>query len=233
MRYHCFAVAFALGLFASTNVLAQGAASQPSHNAEFTALLGAPLPPPPSAEFPPSHLRPYSVGQLNAQPSDYSQGVPMFAPKKVTKWYGWKTIIGVAGSDLLAVGGALTALGSSVGGAFLFVGLSGHVVTGPIVHWSHGHIGKGFGSLGLNIGLPLLSGLIGSGVDAGAGSSGYMFTFAIVGYFVAPILDIAALSTEEVDESPKKGSRLLLPSSVAIVPMIDGNRRGLSIVGQF
>ncbi len=233
MRSHCVAVAFVLGLFASKEVWAQGAALQSSRNAEFTALLGAPLPPAPSAEFPPSHLRPYSVGQLNAQPSSYSPGVPMPAPKNVTRWYGWKTIIGVASSDVLAVAGALTALGSSVGGAILFVGLSGHVLTGPIVHWSHGHVWKGFSSLSLNLGLPLLGGLVGSGIDASNGSSGYAFAMATVGYFVAPFIDIAAFSTEEVEKSQQKGSRLLLPSSVAIVPMIDGNRRGLSIVGQF
>lgn len=238
MHAHRFAVVFALGLFASTNVFAQQeTAPPPSHNAEFSALVAAPLVPP-SAQFPPSHLRPYSVGQLSAPRSGAFHEVSMFAPKKVKQWYGWQSMIGVIGGDLLLTLGVLTALGSTgVSGTLMVLGAGGHVLSGPIVHWSHGHVGKGFGSLGLTVGLPALGFLVGKGVESATQTDNrqvlYSFTFAAIGYFAGPIIDMAALSTEEVPASTVKGSRLLLPSSVAIVPMIDGNNRGLSIVGQF
>lgn len=148
----------------------------------------------------------------------------------MTRWYGWQTLIGVLAGDLITLVGQ--------GSAVSYVGVAAHVLTGPIVHWAHGHVGQGFVSFGLNAGLPVGGGLV--GLMAGAGSGGWdALGFAaigfVVGYFAAPIIDIAALSTETVDApiEPKKGARALLPSSVMVVPMADPNRVGLSLVGQF
>jgi len=149
--------------------------------------------------------------------------------QKVKRWYGWQTLIGVIASDLVAIVGQ--------GSVVTYLGVAGHVFTGPIVHWAHGHVGQGFASLGLNAGLPLAGGLIGvvAGSGDGLAALGYGAIGVLVGALAAPALDISLLSTETVDApiEPKKGARALLPSSVAVVPMVDQNRVGLSLVGQF
>ena len=54
---------------------------------------------------------------------------------------------------------------AALGGATYLLG-------GPVTHWAHGHIGRGFGSLGLRIALPVafgyLGGVFGSGISCSA-----------------------------------------------------------------
>lgn len=118
----------------------------------------------------------------------------------------------------------------------MYIGMAGHVLTGPVVHWAHGHVGKGFASLGLNVGLPGI-GLL-SGFAVGGSSWGGLFLGLMlggIGYVAAPALDMGLLSTETVDvpASPPRGARLLVPQSVGLLPMVDEHRRGLMLVGQF
>ncbi|MDC3952700.1 hypothetical protein [Polyangium jinanense] len=213
-----------------------------------SAANGASLPPPPTAPpgagpyapYPPGPYAPYPPGPY-APPPNGAWGPPPAGPlpgwgaepptQKVKRWYGWQTLIGVLVSDVVLIAGQ--------GSAVTYVGLAGHVLTGPIVHWAHGHVGNGFASLGLNVGLPIGGGLI--GLMAGAGSYdgwdtlAYTAIGAAVGYFAAPALDMAIFSTETVDEpvEPRKGARALLPSSVAVMPMVGQDRMGLSVVGLF
>jgi hypothetical protein len=42
------------------------------------------------------------------------------------------------------------------------VGVGGFLLAGPIAHWSRGNAGRGFGSLGMRIGLPLAGALLGA-----------------------------------------------------------------------
>jgi len=169
-------------------------------------------------------------------PPYYGQGYPpgwqpRAAPKMKTVWYGWQSLIGVVAGDLLTLTG-----GYSDTAALMFVGIGGHVLTGPIVHWAHGHVGKGFIALGFTAGIPAAGvgiGLLGAGT--GIGIYGGLLLGGI-GYFVGPILDMSLLSTEEVPDETvtvPKGARLLLPTNVGIMPMLDQNRRGLMLVGQF
>jgi hypothetical protein len=102
------------------------------------------------------------------------------------------------------------------------------------VHWAHGHLGKGFASLGLNVGLPSV-GLI-TGYALGGDTLGGAFAALMIGgigYIAAPTLDMCLLSTETVDDDTPKGARVLLPSSVGIMPMLTQGQRGLMLVGQF
>lgn len=119
----------------------------------------------------------------------------------------------------------------------MYIGIAGHVIMGPVVHWSHGHVGKGFASLGLNVGMPAIGAIVGSlFVDNRSGGIFAAFGLTGIGYILAPTLDMAILSTEVVpDKSPAvpKAARLLLPTSVGFAPMLDQNRRGLMLVGQF
>lgn len=152
------------------------------------------------------------------------------APTK-RNWFGWQTMIGVIAGDVFT----LVGIGTGVG-PVLYAGFAGHMLTGPIVQWAHGRVGLGFASLGLNVGLPTLGYL--SGALIGNGSFDGLFGAVLlggIGYIVGPTLDISLMSTETVEDTTqvRRGARLLLPSSFGIMPMLDQNRRGLMVVGQF
>jgi hypothetical protein len=156
--------------------------------------------------------------------------------QKKTRWYGWQTLLGLAGTDLLMMAG-----GGYVGSApIIITGLFSRPLVPPIVHWSHGHVGKGFGSLGLNVGGPLLAGLIGAGIAEassdgscgifGCGFGGFVVGF-VLGGFVSPIIDIAALSTEEVEVPVTRAG--FAPQSLTLVPIAGPTHGGLGLAGQF
>jgi hypothetical protein len=118
------------------------------------------------------------------------------------------------------------------------MGVVGHVFIGPIVHWAHGHSGKGFASLGINVGAPFAGALLGMGIgagfqaavdddsDVGWGALGGIVVGTCVGWVTATVLDTTLLSTEQVD-APS------LEAQIAVVPMVDANRFGLSLIGRF
>lgn len=155
-------------------------------------------------------------------------------PDFVTKqrWYGWETLIGLAITD-----GALIAGGAALGSErSVLAGLILRPFVGPIVHWRHGHVGKGFGSLGLNVGAPFTLGFIGA-TTAGGGScdnfdclvgfsAGYF-----IGSIVAPIIDVAALSTERVTVPVEPDAFGV--QSLTVVPILGKGRTGLGLAGQF
>lgn len=135
------------------------------------------------------------------------------------KWYGWQTLLATVPADLLFVAG-LYADNSTFTPVAWAVGVPVHMLTGPINHWVHGRAGKGFLVLGANLLFPVLG--IAGGYPAMA-----------VGYFATPLIDAAlSIMPEKVHLPPRKAAAFM-PSSVAIVPMIDANRKGLSIIGQF
>jgi hypothetical protein len=157
---------------------------------------------------------------------------PAYRLKK--RWYGWQTLLGLAGTDLFLIGGgfALESVPPIVFGYF------SRQLVPPIVHWSNGHFLKGAASLGLNAGMPVamgaLAGLISSAGDnrnCGAFGCGAGFAIgAFIGSFIAPIIDIAALSTDEV-RVPVKDAKFR-PQSLALVPLLGSGRAGLALAGQ-
>ena len=150
-----------------------------------------------------------------------------FEPPQVPsrRWYGWKTIIATSAADLITVTTALTV---GFDPRVIFVGIGGHVLAGPIVHWSHGNVGRGFGVFGLNVTLTAI-GMI----STYAVSWPYHPAPAFVGYLVGPILDIALFSTE-IDTPPAPKIRVNSSGiTFGILPLIDSTRRGLLLTGQF
>jgi hypothetical protein len=109
-----------------------------------------------------------------------------------------------------------------------------HLWVGPIVHWGHGNIGKGFAAFGTNALIPAIS--AGFGV-AGTGSSRseLLKVASSLGILAAQALDIALFAWEPATEAQpaSKGAQALLPSSVMAVPNIDANHVGVVFVGQF
>ncbi len=88
--------------------------------------------------------------------------------KPAEVWYGWQSLIGVLACDsLIAISVSVNANSSASSGIVSTLGalgVAGRVFTPPIVHWAHGHVGKGSISLGINVGTPMVVGLIGVGI---------------------------------------------------------------------
>jgi hypothetical protein len=110
------------------------------------------------------------------------------------------------------------------------LGFGLHAVTGPIVHWIHGYGARGFGSFAMNVGSTFTSVWIG----AYAGKDGLPFVLG-ASTLAAQIIDATWLAYEDVRVplDNRAGARLLLPSSVGVVPMFDEQQKGVWLVGQF
>ena len=152
-------------------------------------------------------------------------GSPFERPQTpVERWYGWQTIVATVATDVVAVA-------SIVNKKFepAIIAISAHMIAGPIVHWAHGHVGRGFGVLGLNLGFTAV-GLV-SGIFFPRNTSPIP---AFMGFVAGPALDIALFSTEIVKE-PMSATATRSPSGVTfgVLPMVDSTRRGLLLTGQF
>lgn len=176
-------------------------------------------------------------------------------PAKRTNWYGWQTFIAVGASTGLIITGGI--VGGDAGGNTVGVGVVGLAVSAPIVHWAHGHIGRGFRAIGLDVGMSLGGALLGilaigpilreAGVGEGEPAATTMFSSnntaanlgadigAGLGYLGATTIDALVYCREEVQAEPsvpKKSSRPL-PFSFAMVPAMAKDQIGLRLVGQF
>jgi hypothetical protein len=176
-----------------------------------------------------------------AAPMSVAWGAP--APDAPTrKWYGDQVLIGYGASDLLVAAGIISG-GEAPGLALVGTGLVVQVFAAPIVHWSHGHVGRGFLSLGLNGGLPLaaaslgyLAGSAGSNdsddfVIVDPSTSGAFFGF-LTGMLVGRAIDVAVLSYDKVEEgSPARGRRAA--PELTLAPIVGRGQTGLGVAGIF
>jgi hypothetical protein len=158
---------------------------------------------------------------------------PWLQPEPREVWYGWKTLI-VAGASVTT--GVVPYLIARDMGAVLAMplGVGGLVFGGPIVHWTHGRIGRGFAVLGMNLG----AAATGFGIFALPVAcvfekcDGAYFTYGVVGSYVGAavgmIIDVAALSTYRPPVPPDVASTPRLLDSLA--PVIDV-RKGRTVLG--
>jgi hypothetical protein len=130
-------------------------------------------------------------------------------PPQTSRWYGGQTLFVDGTSIGLVVLGATQESSGLIG-----LGVSGYLLGGPIVHWAHGHAGKGFGSLGLRVGLPIGGALAGVGLaNCHGGGGGYCglgealvgFSLGIIG---AIVIDSAALAYEDVPVESRPTARV-------------------------
>jgi hypothetical protein len=143
-------------------------------------------------------------------------------------WYGWQTLI-VVGSSL-----TLTPLYGA--------GVAGMVLGPPIVHWAHGHVGKGFASLGMNIGATGVGSAIGVGIMCGAiGCSGDFGGFSIaiglalgggIGILTANAIDIGILSYEPKQRGAS-ASRQPFPFTITPQVFVGANGGSVGLAGTF
>jgi hypothetical protein len=158
------------------------------------------------------------------------------APRKI--WYGWQILAVDGGGQTLAVLLGVT-LGNQDGGAIgLGTGLATYALGGPIVHFAHGNVGKGFGSLALRVGLPPASAFTGAAIER-SNCSSEMFcglTGAALGLVVgtvsAIVLDTAVLAYKRVppETTAKRSSGF---ESLVVVPNLSHESAGLSVGAAF
>jgi hypothetical protein len=141
-------------------------------------------------------------------------------------WYGWQTLI-VDGASAANLGTAAVLFAhqgrkETVPPQVTFwVGFSGAMLGAPIVHWAHGHVGKGFGSMGVRMGVLVLAVLSGPESSGSEGAA-----IAVAGLVGASALDAAWLAYEP--ESRPRAS-----SSWQLAPLVGRRSAGLSLRASF
>ena len=123
------------------------------------------------------------------------------AASSVRYWYGGQTLV-LMGASTMSIGLSFVGNGrAAMVTVPLSVGLS--TLGPPIVHWAHGNVGKGFMSLGMNIGGIALGAVTTAAIGCAGRScvSRYMDGHLIygvlgggLGLFAANIVDVAVLS---------------------------------------
>jgi len=126
-----------------------------------------------------------------------------------SEWYGWQTLsFDAAAITSLGVAARVRTNDEVYGYLALFL----YTFGGPTVHWGHGNVGRGFGSLGVRVGAPIVLGAAMCGAAGGDGwdcLGGWAFG-AFLGVTAASAIDAGALAYDEV-ELPSHGSIRLRP----------------------
>lgn len=207
-----------------------------------------PKPPPPPLTPTPVVVPP-APSTSATQPPPVQPGQPAQPPpppppvtrKKVEKvWYGWQTLAADAVSGTFLVAGV-----ASKTSALTTIGIVGYGLGAPTVHWVHGNIGPGFGSLGMRILLPPIGFVIGliAGAIAGAGKpnnsldevGSALWTGAIVGtvggMLIPVAIDAAALGYEKVETETTAKAKKPLPLFSVTPQLSVGQGRGTMGLG--
>jgi hypothetical protein len=157
-------------------------------------------------------------------------------------WYGWQLLT----TDLVATTLFLsdTLLDSMAvdnatllrPGVPIVLSVGIFVAAPPAIHFAHGRIAAGLGSLGLRTGLPFLLGLLGKSSCSNRNTDGEYSDCpgalelggVLIGVMAASAIDAAALSTEVPSSEPARPRLGLLP-----VLSADGKRGELRLLGTF
>lgn len=150
--------------------------------------------------------------------------LPGEQPRYRSRWYGWQTLIADGASLGLAFGG-----GMADEGAVTLVGVMSYFLAAPIVHFCHGHVGKGFLGMGLRVGMPLVVGL---GFMAATNCSGSSDSYCGLAEFGIGMF-VGAAGATAIDATVVARDKVPVQPSVAIVPMLGRDHAGLAIGGTF
>lgn len=142
-------------------------------------------------------------------------------------WYGWQTLT----SDALSAGLLAGSVTTNIEELGVLGGL-GYFFGGPIVHWSHGNVAKGFGSLGLRVAATVLL-TAGAAVcfDSSLSGEGLPCGVALVGVLAVPATVAVDAAVFAHDEPPSAEER----TSATLIPWVsrERNATGLTWVGRF
>jgi hypothetical protein len=153
-------------------------------------------------------------------------------------WYGWQTLIITGASVTLT---PFTLMTAGVSGA---VGVGGLVFGGPIVHFAHGNVGRGFTAFGLNLGGAVVGGAIGAGVGFAASDQGVRdselwiiyggLVGGLVGITATNIIDAAVLAYDSRG-SAGSGMTSRPRKAATFLPTVDigPGRASLGVMGTF
>lgn len=157
------------------------------------------------------------------------------SPTPPSDSYGWQIGL-VDATSIVLVLSAASSDSESTG----MLGIGGYLLGGPIVHARHGNLGRGFGSLALRVGLPVLVAKLATGMDdcdpeyqdfCGEDEMAYRIMGGLVGVFAAGALDWFVLGRVEKNETPpglQVGGIRLQPT---LYPSDSGAQLG--VLGQF
>ena len=153
-------------------------------------------------------LRADAAGPVNEAATTSTEVVARERPT-TRSFYGWQILVtGGAGGVLAAASFALPDSPlKTLPSAFGFViGAPLFVLGGPATHWTHGAFEKGVISVGANLALPVVSGLVGQSIrcspsDAAdnCGTRGFVTGFAIA-LVTVPIVDALVLGWENIPD---------------------------------
>lgn len=163
------------------------------------------------------------------------------------RWYGGQTLLADTIS-LSLVGAGIAVDPKSPSPALLASGFAGYSLTAPVIHFAHGHLGKGLADLALRVGTASLGAVIGHSIGTAlhtplspppAPTLGDVIAYPVVngvnlvdaqirgavygaaiGGLVAMVIDGAVLAREDV---PRPGSRKM---SVAMAPALGPTHGG-------
>ncbi len=156
-----------------------------------------------------------------------ARATPLSAMVSTSRWYGWQVLL----ADV--VGGTLAGIGTAADvRALLIVGGVIQIAGPPTVHWAHGRVGAGFGSVGLRIGGPLLGGLAAAGIQTASGFGIDWIGVGIgasAGALVALVVDVAALSHERVARPQTASTAVMHRAQAFITPGLSVGPSGATV----
>jgi hypothetical protein len=184
---------------------------------------GAPLQqeaPVPGVSPRPTHSYPYPWPPYPPPPFPYGEEPEEPATER---YYGWQnaTVDGI-GLSLFVTGVFIASDndGGAAGGGAILAGIGTYALGPPIVHWAHGHVGKGFGSLAMRLTIPPVLTLLGwlTACTDGRGDAGCIiaaYTGWQVGILIPPILDSTVLGWEKIGPNRTGAPSLRVTPSVS------------------
>ena len=213
----------------------------------------APAPTTPPPQQPPLVVYPPGVTPAPARPQPtqpaQASGIPVLAPppnysapryEKV--WYGWQALIPDSIAYVLTLTGGFADADGAVALGLITFGLGT-----PIIHMAHAEVGRGFGSIGMRIMLPLLGAGVGAiaGVIATAGKrsgdevADAAGTGAIIGAYVGAggctLVDVFALGYKRQRIEPDTASTGRRVGGITLAPSMNvgRDRAAIGIGGTF
>ncbi len=146
---------------------------------------------------PPRGVTPTAV----AVSSDESANAEKSAESASSSWYGWQTL----GTDAAGIG-LLIAAGASPenSGVLIGVGAPMLVLGAPVVHAAHGRWGTGAASLGIRVGVILVSSLSFSGNCSGECGEQWLLPLLLVP--LPTVIDATVLAYESAPRLPSKST---------------------------
>jgi hypothetical protein len=213
------ATAPALGL-ASTAFAQPDPRPTPATNSDAVAPQSlAPAPPPPPEEHserPAPDTKAERSASVPASPQPATTPVPLVRLNPERRWYGWQILL-TDGAAVASVAASGQGVGWSAVSSALYLG------GGPVVHFVHGNVAKGFGSLGIRVGIPLGGALLGGAIGLvawgsnGCGDSLCLFSpqggaivGAGIGLIATSIVDVVVLAHEDVSTAAARSFGLHL-----------------------